>query len=140
MINGAIDNSVPNFTPLTLTGTVIYTSESGSYSPQTANVLNTERTSRGGVDDYIDANKTTSFILNIPLLDESISVLDVNGGDGIIGDIFEYTITLTNTGNVALSAIPVTLDIPVWFTGFTMISTPAGSTDLSTSSGGMNNV
>lgn len=59
----------------------------------------------------------------------------MNGGDGIIGDIFEYTITLTNTGNVALTNIPVMLDIPSGFTGFTMISTPAGSMNLSTLTG-----
>ena len=58
----------------------------------------------------------------------------------MIDDIFEYTITLTNTGTVPLSGIPVTLNIPAGFTGFTMISIPPGSTDLSTLTGGMNSV
>jgi uncharacterized repeat protein (TIGR01451 family)/fimbrial isopeptide formation D2 family protein len=133
-----ISESVPNYTPLTLTGTVIYTSQPGSYTPPITNSLTLERTSAGWVDDYIDANKTTAFILNIPLLDERITVSDINGGDGIIGDVFEYTITLTNTGNVALTNIPVTLDIPSGFTGFTFMSTPAGSINLSTATGWVN--
>ncbi len=90
------------------------------------------------MDDYIDANKTTSFILNIALLDEAIGVVDLNGGDGIIGDTFEYTVTLTNTGNVSLHSIPVTLDIPSGFTGFTVMSIPPGSTDISSLTGGIN--
>ena len=79
-------------------------------------------------------NRTTSFILNLALLDESIAVIDLNAGVGLIDDTFEYTITLTNTGTVALSGIPVTLDIPAGFTGFTMMSIPAGSVDLSNAS------
>ena len=137
-ILGSISQGVPNSTPLTLTGTVTYTSEAGAYSSVIANPLNQERTALGGVDDYIDANKTTSFILNIALLDESISVVDINTGTGMIDDVFEYTITLTNTGNVALTNIPVTLDIPAGFTGFTVMSTPGGSVDASTATGGIN--
>ena len=78
-INGEVAPSVPNFTPITLTGTVTYTSQPGSYTPQVSNILNTERSSVGGVNDYIDANRTTSFILNIPLLAATIGVVDING-------------------------------------------------------------
>ncbi len=46
-INGTIDGSVANYTPITLTGTVRYTSEPGSYSSVTSNILNTERSSAG---------------------------------------------------------------------------------------------
>lgn len=133
---GAIDESATNSSIHTLTGSVTYTSEAGIYTSTTLNILNTERTSGGGVNDYIDANKSTAFTLMLSLLDESIDVLDVNGGVGIIGDVFRYTITLTNTGSVPLSGIPVTLDIPSGFTGFTMISLPPGATDISTASGG----
>jgi uncharacterized repeat protein (TIGR01451 family) len=90
------------------------------------------------VDDYFDLQKTTSFILALSLLDESIAVTDINGGSGVIGDTFEYTITLTNTGSTPLSGIPVTLDIPTGFTDFVVQSLPAGSTDLSIATGGVN--
>jgi uncharacterized repeat protein (TIGR01451 family) len=132
-INGHADESLANATTHTLTGTVTYTSQPGGYTQSIANVLNSERTSAGGVNDYRDPDKTTSFILALALLDEAISV---DKSVGIIGDIFEYTITLTNTGSVPLSSIPVSLDIPWGFTGFTIMSTPAGSTNISTLTGG----
>ncbi len=60
---------------------------------------------------------------------------DITGGaPGVVGDVFEYTITLTNTGSVALTDISVQHDIPAGFTGFVMISTPSASVDSSSAS------
>lgn len=78
-ILGQVNSGATNGTMYTLTGTVRYTSETGLYGSAISNILNTKRTSVGGVDDHIDVNKTTSFILSLAILDETISVTDLNG-------------------------------------------------------------
>lgn len=65
-------------------------------------------------------------------------VVDLNGGDAAPGDTLRYTITLTESAGVAASNISVTDDIPANVTGFSVVSTPAGSTDGSTGGGGAN--
>jgi len=49
--------------------------------------------------------------------------------------VFEYTVTLTNSGSVDLTDIAALLDIPEGFTGFTLVSVPTGSTDNTDSTG-----
>jgi uncharacterized repeat protein (TIGR01451 family) len=65
-------------------------------------------------------------------------VVDLNGGDAAPGDTLRYTITLAESAGVAASNVSVTDDIPANVTGFTVVSTPGGSTDASTGGGGAN--
>lgn len=138
-IDAIISETVNNTDSLTLTWNLTYTSQDGIYTPVISNIINTERNwDKSGSNDYHDTD-SESITVSLAMLDEYISVVDVNGGEGIIWDIFEYTITLTNTWSVGLTNIDVTHSIPSSFTLFTIVSTPIGSTDNSTSTGGVNN-
>ena len=68
------------------------------------------------------------------------TVSDVNGGQVNPGDTLRYTITLTDTGNqsVAASGVSVVDDLPLHVGGLTVVSIPAGATNLSVGSGGVN--
>lgn len=135
-ITGSINTSVPNNSPLALTGNLTYTSEAGVYSATIANAVNTERDGSLVDQNTYVANANTHLIALYPVLAETISV---NKPVGIIGDVFGYTISLENTGSVDLTNIDVTLDIPEAFTGFILTSWPGWSTDQSTSTGWANN-
>lgn len=134
-----IDESVSDWDTLTLTGNLTYTSQDWVYTPVISNVINTERNwDKTGSNDYHDTD-SENITVSLAILDENISVVDINGWEWIIWDIFEYTITLVNTWSVILTDIEVNHDIPSSFTGFTIITTPVGSTDNSTSTWGVNN-
>ena len=62
-------------------------------------------------------------------------VVDLNGGDAAPGDTLRYTITIAESAGAAASGVSVTDDIPANVTGFTVVSTPAGSTNGSTAGG-----
>jgi len=126
-----IDGTVADMTDLTVDADLTYTWQDDVYTSVVANWDNTERTGTNtGENDYLDTDPDTITVL-LPILNEEISVVDLNGWVGIIWDVFEYTITLTNTGSVDLTDISALLDIPAGFTGFTIITTPSGSTDNS---------
>ena len=91
--------------------------------------------------DNVSSNNssTDSATVLMPNLSTSTKdVVDVNGGDASPGDVLKYTITLKESGGEPASNVSVTDDIPAGVTNFTMVSTPSGSTDSSTSTGGAN--
>lgn len=134
-IAGVIDGTVDDMDDLIVDADLTYTGQDDSYTAEVPNPDNAERTGDNTWEnDYLDTDPDTITVL-LPILDEDITVVDVNGWLGIIGDVFEYTITLTNTWSVDLTDISALLDIPAGFTGFTIITTPSGSTDSSTSTG-----
>jgi len=61
--------------------------------------------------DYITSD-TSDFIYTNALLERNISVVDDNLWYALWGEDFTYTVTLTNTWNVNLTNIPVSIDIP----------------------------
>ncbi len=62
--------------------------------------------------------------------------VDQNGDDPSPGDTIRYTVTLTESGGTLADGISVQLDVPGGVTGFSVVSTPAGSTDSSSPTGG----
>ncbi len=125
------------WTNLTLTENIKYTSQDWTYNSVIDNSLNTERTWNGWIDDYSDTDNT-SFTVSRAFLDEDITVVDLNWWSWLRWDVFEYTITLTNSWTQLLTDIPVTLDIPAGFTGFAIQSIPSGSSDNSIINGWVN--
>jgi uncharacterized repeat protein (TIGR01451 family) len=133
-----VDHSHNLWDTLTLTGNLVYTSQSGIYSPTIiSNSDNTERSGLGGINDHTAA-AMSSFIYQDAILDESISVVDDNGWDSLWNETYTYTVTLTNTWNVLLTDIPVSIDIPEYLSGVTLSvqSIPAGSSHTYISTGG----
>ncbi len=122
---------------LTLTWDLIYTSQTGTYSQVLVwNTNNTERNGNGWINDYKSIDNT-SFTYQDAILDESISVVDDNSGSHLSEEYYTYTVTLTNTWNVALTNIPVTIDIPNYLSGSTFIlqTIPGWSSSNYTSTG-----
>ena len=64
------------------------------------------------------------------------TVTDTNGGDALVGDVLEYTITLKETAGTVANNVSVADDIAAGLGGLTVVSKPAGSTDTSTTTGG----
>jgi len=134
-IAGVVDGTVDDMDDLTVDADLTYTGQDDTYTSEVPNPDNTERTGDNTWEnDYLDTDPDTITVL-LPILNEEISVVDLNGWLGIINDTFEYTITLTNSGSVDLTDISALLDVPAGFTWFTIISTPSGSTDGSISTG-----
>jgi len=124
-----IDGIVDDMDDLTVNADITYTGQNDTYTSVVGNTDNTERTGTNvWENDYLDSDPDTITVL-LPILNEDISVVDLNGWLGIINDTFEYTITLTNSGSVDLTDISALLDVPAGFTGFTLISFPSGSTN-----------
>jgi len=137
-IEWIIDWTVSDMESLLASVTGEYTSSSWSYLSLVWNTDNTQRTWNGsGENDYAFSD-SDSFTVLLPILQQSISVNDLNGWPGIREDIFEYTVTLTNTWSVDLTDIAANIDIPLGFTGFTVTSIPSWSTDNSTATGWIN--
>lgn len=130
-ISWVISDLIPVTTNLTLTWNIIYTSKAWNYSQIVSNSLNSERNWLWWINDYSDSDNS-SLVVNRAILDEDIWVVDLNWWDWLRWDIFEYTITLTNTWTQDLNWIPVNIDIPWSFTWFSVQSIPAWSTDNST--------
>ncbi len=80
----------------------------------------------------------TSAVLQPNLSTSTKTVLDVNGGEADPGDVLRYTITLTETGAAAASAVSVVDDLPANTGSFTLVSIPPGATNASTPTGGAN--
>lgn len=97
--------------------------------------LNNVATVSNPTFDNISANNTSTdatTVLAPNLSTSGKSVVDLNGGDANPGDTLRYTITLIETGGAAASGASVTDDIPANTSGFTVVSTPAGSSNAST--------
>src|SRR5690606_23500696 len=95
-------------------------------------------------DNGVCPNSATSStghdtaIIHSNLSTTTKSVLDLNGGDAMPGDVLEYTITINETAGLVASNVSVTDDIPAQVGGLTVLVSPAGSTNASTTAGGAN--
>ncbi len=96
--------------------------------------------SSASLDTVPENNQATESITIVrPDLSTSTKgVSDLNGGDATPGDTLRYTILLQNTANVDATTVSVTDDLPVGVTALNVISTPVGSADNSTPTGGAN--
>ncbi|WP_426687819.1 beta strand repeat-containing protein [Rhodanobacter ginsengiterrae] len=121
-----------NLPPITLTVAV------AGNAP--ASVSNTATVTTLG--DYSKANNSSTDVATVVRSDLSSStktVLDTNGGDTNPGDTLRYTITLTNSTAGVATGVSVSDDMPAGVGGLSVISTPAGSSNGSTTNGGANN-
>jgi len=100
-------------------------------------VVNTATVS-GPEFDHQPANDSDSDTVTVLASDLSTStktVVDLNGGDAVPGDILRYTVTLTESGGANAPNVSVTDDIPANVNGFTVTSIPPGATNSSTGAG-----
>lgn len=91
--------------------------------------------------DYSKANNSSTDVATVIRSDLSTStktVLDINGGDTNPGDTLRYTITLINNTVAVASGVTVSDDMPAGVGGLNVVSTPVGSSNGSTASGGAN--
>ncbi len=89
----------------------------------------------GPVFDNISANNTvtdTTTVLGPSFASSTKTVVDLNGGLALPGDVLRYTITAINSTTIPATFASVTDNIPANLSNFTVVSTPAGSTDSST--------
>lgn len=95
-------------------------------------------------DNGVCPNSATStagdptVIIHSNLSTSTKTVVDLNGGDAEPNDVLEYTITLTESAGLVANNVSVTDDMPNHVGNLTVVSTPAGSTDNSTATGGAN--
>ncbi len=94
--------------------------------------------------DNQDSNDTYSMSVPVatdPVIDLSASskVPDNLNGDLLLaGDTLQYTITIDDASDLAVSNIQVTDDLPANITAFRVTAIPTGATDNSTVNGGVN--
>jgi fimbrial isopeptide formation D2 family protein/uncharacterized repeat protein (TIGR01451 family) len=70
------------------------------------------RTGAGGVNDYVDTASATVTAGEAAVIDATKTVEDLNGAPVLSGDVLEYTITLVNTNDTALTGVVFTDPIP----------------------------
>jgi uncharacterized repeat protein (TIGR01451 family) len=90
------------------------------------------------LDSSNDASTATTAVLRPDLSASTKSVVDLNGGEVDPGDVLRYTISLIETGGVAVTGVDVLDDLPGNTTGFTLLAIPVGATNASTTTGGAN--
>jgi uncharacterized repeat protein (TIGR01451 family) len=81
--------------------------------------------------DNVAANNTANDITTVITSNLSTSTKtwqDMNGGDQNPGDTIQYTITLIETGGVAVSGVSVSDTFPATLTSLSVVSCPAGAT------------
>lgn len=123
LANGA---STPNITLTVNPGNAAYPSFTNTASVSGVNF------------DNISGNNSASDPTTVTGVDLSTStktVSDVNGAEPDVGDVLRYTITITNSTTSPATEVSVTDDIPANVNTFTVVSTPAGSTNSSTGTG-----
>jgi uncharacterized repeat protein (TIGR01451 family)/fimbrial isopeptide formation D2 family protein len=120
----------------TLTLTVAVAGSAAASLDNTATVSHPMFDGTGGNQTDTD----TVAILRSDLSTSTKSVVDLNGGDAEVGDVLRYTITLDETAGQGISAtgVEVVDDLPADLGDLSMVSIPAGATDLSVGSGGAN--
>ncbi len=130
--NGA---TIANATSLpTLNLTVAVAGSAPSSVSSLANVSNPNV--NGGAS--VSSNTDTTVVVHPDLSNSATAVLDLNGGDAEPGDVLRYTVSLVESAGGPATSIGVTDDMPAGITGFTVVSTPPGSTNASTGGGGAN--
>ena len=120
----------------TLTLTVAVGAGAASSIQNTAAVSHPMFDGTGGNQTATD----TVTVLKSNLSTSTKTVTDLNGGDANPGDVLRYTITLNETGGqgIAATGVSVVDDLPAKVGSLSVVSTPAGSTNLSVGSGGAN--
>lgn len=95
------------------------------------NVSNTASVSSTTFDNQSGNNSSTDNVTVVaPDLSTSTkSVVDLNGGDAEPNDTLRYTITLIESAGIVATNVSVTDDVPANVVNFSVVSTPAGSTD-----------
>ena len=94
----------------------------------------------GSVTDYNSTDDSATVSIPVTsVVTATKSVVDLNNtlANATIGDVLQYTITLTETAGVP-ATVSVTDDMPLNVTNFNVVSAPTGS-DTSTPTGGANN-
>lgn len=89
-------------------------------------------------DNQYTAIYNINFTPEQDLSTSTKTVSDLNGGQVAPGDTLRYTVTISNAGGVDATNVTVYDDIPANITGWSLVSSPAGSTDNSTVGGGAN--
>ena len=105
-----------------------------------ASISNTATVSNTNYN-YNTSNDSSTDVVTIIQSDLSTStktVLDTNGGDTNPGDTLRYTITLTNSTAAVATGVSVSDSMPTGVGSLSVVSTPTGSTNSSTTSGGTN--
>jgi uncharacterized repeat protein (TIGR01451 family) len=92
----------------------------------------------------IDQDQTVTIVVvpegpQVPDIEVAKVAADINGGVLLPGDVVQYTIVVWNNGNVPLTNVRVTENIPANVNSFTVTQIPQGATDNSTPTGGSNN-
>lgn len=118
----------------TLTLTVAVAANAPASVSSLANVSNPNV--NGGA--AVSSNTDLTTVVHPDLSGSTAAVLDLNGGDAEPGDVLRYTVTLAESAGGPANAIGLTDDMPPGVTGFTVVSTPPGSTNTSSPSGGAN--
>jgi len=120
----------------TLTLTVAVAGSAAASLDNTAAVSHPMFDGTGGNQAATD----TVAILRSNLSTSTKSVVDLGGGDAEVGDVLRYTIVLDETGGqgIAATGVEVVDDLPADLGGLSIVSIPAGATDLSVGSGGAN--
>jgi uncharacterized repeat protein (TIGR01451 family) len=95
-------------------------------------------------DNHIPNNtyNMTVPVATDPVIDLSASSKvpnNLNGDLLLAGDTLQYTITIDDASNLAVTNIHVTDDLPANISAYRITSLPSGATNNSTASGGVNN-
>jgi uncharacterized repeat protein (TIGR01451 family)/fimbrial isopeptide formation D2 family protein len=119
-----------------LTLTVAVDGTAAASTQNTATVTHPMFDGTGGNSTATD----TVAVKRSNLSTSSKSVVDVNGGTVQAGDVLQYTITLANTGDAGVSAtgVSVTDDLSANLENLVVTAIPAGSTNTSIGTGGIN--
>lgn len=109
----------------------------GAASPS---VTNTASVSGADFDNISgnDQDSDTVTVLAPDLSTSTKSVEDLNAGDAEPGDTLRYTITLVESAGLAASNLELTDDLEPDLGSLSVVSVPAGATDVSDPLGGVN--
>ncbi|MGB8694368.1 MAG: hypothetical protein WCD08_12755 [Steroidobacteraceae bacterium] len=77
----------------------------------------------------------TAAVVGPSLATSTKSVQDLNGGDANPGDTLRYTITVTESAGYAAAGVRVTDNVPLNVSAYTVVSFPAGASNISTGTG-----
>jgi uncharacterized repeat protein (TIGR01451 family) len=136
---GTNGNGYLNVTGINIPGnssvTVVFDVTIGMVAPGTLISNSATLDGPGGAAGDATKSSTNVTVTGFNLSTSTKSVTDQNGGESDVGDVLRYTITAINTSNSAAISTSITDNIPASVDTFTVVSTPAGSTNASTGTG-----